>query len=293
VAPTIAAAPSAIVGAKLIGAKSWLHVQDFEVEAAFGLNILNGRFAKKFAIMFERYLISNFDQLSTISSVMVETLKRKSKSQADVMLFRNWADVDGVRPLPKNTEFRSQLGIDPDKIVVLYSGNMAAKQGIEVLAMVARELSGRNEIVFLFAGDGPARTDLERGCEGLDNVLFLPLQPVERLSELLSTADIHVLPQRPEAADLVLPSKLTGMLASGRPVVAMALPESGLAAEVEGCGLAVDPNYQSVAEAILRLVEDEDLRLELGVTARARAESRWAKPKIIEGFISRAEVAVG
>ena len=70
----------------------------------------------------------------------------------------------------------------------------------------------------------------------LPNVRFLDLQPNDRLNDLLGLADIHLLPQRSGAADLVMPSKLTGMLASGRAILATASPETQLSYALEGCG---------------------------------------------------------
>jgi colanic acid biosynthesis glycosyl transferase WcaI len=108
------------------------------------------------------------------------------------------------------------------------------------------------------------------------------LQPVEKLPELLSTADIHLLPQRPETMDLALPSKLAGMLASGRPVVAMANPGTQLWAELDGIGIVVPPaDIDALCGAIVRLADDGDLRNQLGVKGRELARSRWDRRCIL------------
>src|SRR5262249_58295907 len=86
--------------------------------------------------------------------------------------------------------------------------------------------------LFLLAGAGPMRAELERSAMNLPNIRFLPLQPPERFNEFLNVADIHLLPQRREASDLVTPSKLLAILASGRPVIATAPPESEIAANL-------------------------------------------------------------
>ena len=105
---------------------------------------------------------------------------------------------------------------------------------------------------------------------------FLELQPKERVADLLNTADLHLLPQKAQISDLVLPSKLAGMLASGRPIIAMAAPGTGIAAEVEGAGLVIPPgDAQALVAAILVLAGDEALRASLGAVARARAEQKW------------------
>src|SRR3546814_1609320 len=97
-------------------------------------------------------------------------------------------------------------------------------QGLETILEAARRIGPDSAIRFVLAGEGAARARLEGASQGLPHVAFLGLQPVERLNELLNLADLHLLPQRADAADLVMPSKLGGMLASGRPVIAGAHP---------------------------------------------------------------------
>ncbi len=165
---------------------------------------------------------------------------------------------------------------------------MAAKQGIEALAETAALVAAADpSIAFVFCGEGPARQGLEIASASLPSVRLLPLQPLARLSELLGAADLHLLPQRPEAADLVLPSKLAGMLASGRPVVAMAAEKTGLHEEVEGCGLLTPPTAEAMAAAVLRLARDPGLRRTLGRAGRLRAEQRWRRSTIIDVFETR------
>ncbi|AVQ04285.1 colanic acid biosynthesis glycosyltransferase WcaI [Caulobacter segnis] len=289
VAPTLTSATAALAAARAIKARSWLHIQDFEVDAAFDLGLLHNRGARSLALGVERALLRQFDQVSSISPAMTALLTRKGVEPDRIFELRNWVDVDAIQAMPAGYgTYRKEVGIPSDHLVALYSGNMAAKQGIEMLAEVARRMEASNApITFLLCGDGPARAPLEVSCEGLGNVRFLPLQPVERLNELLNTADIHLLPQRPEAADLVLPSKLTGMLASGRPVVAMAQQGSGLASEIEGCGVAVEATVGAMAEGLLTLSRDAALRARLGSTARRCAEERWRKSAIISGFEDR------
>lgn len=295
VAPSLSSSISAAVAARLVGARSWLHIQDFEVDAAFDLGLLKSRAGRSLALAAERTIFKAFDRVSTISAAMMNLLLRKGVPQDSIVELRNWVDVDKTPRLPSsNTAYRSELGIGAADVVALYSGNMAAKQGIEMLAEVAREAAARNDAIkFIFCGEGPARAQLEQGCQGLSNVSFLPLQPLERLPELLGTADIHLLPQRPEAADLVLPSKLTGMLASGRPVVAMAEAGSGLAEEVAGCGLGVSPSAAAMADAVLKLAASPEERLIYGDAARLKAEQRWRKTAIIGAFEQAAIALVG
>lgn len=286
VAPALSSAVAALAAARVSGAKSWLHIQDFEVDAAFDLGILKQRQARDAALWGERSLLRRFDRVSTISPQMVRRLDEKGVAAERVREFRNWVDVDATRVFASpNTRYRQELGIAPDRVVALYSGNMAGKQGLEMIAEAARKLDASGApVTFVLCGGGPARGPLEAACQGLADVRFLDLQPVERLPELLGTADIHLLPQRPEAADLVMPSKLMGMLASGRAIVAMADPGTGIATEIADCGRAISATGEALAEAIATLAADPDRRRALGAAGRLRAEQRWRQSSVIDGF---------
>ena len=286
VAPTLTSAAAALAAARASGAASWLHIQDFEVDAAFDLGILKNTTGRAIALGMEGGILRAFDRVSSISPAMVARLADKGVSDARIVQFRNWVDVDTVQVFASsNTRYRQALGIPEGRIVAMYSGNMADKQGLEALAVVSAGLrSAGAPVSLILCGDGPARAALEAACKDMETVHFLPLQPLDRLPELLGTADIHLLPQRAEAADLVLPSKLTGMLASGRPVVAMAAENTGLAHEVAGCGMAVAPDADAMTRAILTLAADPDLRRTFGAAARLRAETRWKKSAIIGEF---------
>src|SRR6185437_11583549 len=138
---------------------------------------------------------------------------------------------------------------------------------------------------FVFCGDGAYREQLERGVAGLANITFLPLQPVERLNELLNLADIHLLPQRAGAADLVMPSKLTGMLASGRAVIATAAAGTQIASAVEGHGMVVAPgDVEAMAQAALLLAENAALRNRMGDAARGFAVRELARDPVLLRF---------
>ena len=163
---------------------------------------------------------------------------------------------------------------------------MSNKQGLELIVEAAAATRNSHpSLQYVLCGNGPVKPTLSQMASGLDNVHFLDLQPQERVSELLNTADIHLLPQKVQISDLVLPSKLAGMLASGRPVVAMAVPGTGIASETEGAGLVIPPgDAQALASAIVALAGDAALRARLGAVARARAEQKWDRVSIMRSL---------
>jgi colanic acid biosynthesis glycosyl transferase WcaI len=272
VAPAFTCLPGALLAARLSGAKSWLHIQDFEVDAAFELGLLKGRRLRAWVTGIERWFLQRFDRVSTLTQAMLARAATKGVPGDRLVLFPNWVDTDRIRPMEGENRYRQALNLPAGQVVALYSGNMGAKQGLELLSETARQLASEPNLTFVFCGDGVGRPGLESQCAGLPNVHFLPLQPEECLSELLSMADIHLLPQRADASDLVMPSKLLGMLASGRPVVATALPGSELDLALAGCGFAVAPrDEQDWVVAIQQLSQDKASRQTLGDRGREKA----------------------
>jgi colanic acid biosynthesis glycosyl transferase WcaI len=294
VEPTFFGVPLTLFVAKSAGAACWLHVQDFEVDAAFELGLLPGQGpVHDAALRIEQFFTYAFDRVSGISSRMVDRAHAKGIPSERIVLFPNWVDVEHIHPLDaasnRSNIFRQQLAgkvKDIDKtVLLLYSGNMGAKQGLELLAPLAESFAHDDRVHFLFCGDGAFRSRLEQLVAHRSNVTLLPLQPLELLNELLNAADIHLLPQRASAADLVMPSRLSAMLSSGRPVVATAHPGTQVAQVVEGRGLAVPAeDADSLYAAILNLVEDEPLRLSLGRAAREYAVQYLGKQQVLEQF---------
>ncbi len=283
--PPLFCTPGALAFAKLRSAKAWLHIQDYEVDAAFELGLLKGATMRSWVAAGERWLMRRFDRVSTISQRMLERAASKGTEDARLVFLPNWADVSAIQPLQADSPFRAELGIPSDAVVALYSGNMGAKQGLELLAEIAVKLQEHAGLHFVFCGGGAGRADLMKRCEGLPNVRFMDLQPVERLGDLLGLADIHLLPQRADAADLVMPSKLTGMLSSGRPVVAGARPETELGKVAAQCGITVPPDdAKAFAEAIVTLASQPELRRTLGRHARDFAEQRFDQNAVLRQF---------
>lgn len=284
VEPPLFCAPQAWLTARLSGAKAWLHIQDFEVDAAFDLGILRANWLRQSVLMAERFLLHRFDRVSTISLNMRLKLAEKQVDADRARLFPNWVDDEEIYPLPRTSEYRVRLGVDENVCIALYSGNMGEKQGLEVVIEAARRFIGNVDVLFVLCGDGAARDRLMSQAQGLTNIAWLPLQPTERLNELLNLADIHLLPQRAGMGDLMMPSKLLGMLASGRPVVAMAEQGTQLEDEVSKCGVVVRPgDIEGFTSALAGLAVMPSERKKMGASARSAAV-KWAKNNVLREF---------
>jgi colanic acid biosynthesis glycosyl transferase WcaI len=284
VAPSLPSAAIALVGAKLAGRPCWIHIQDFEIDAAFELGLLRSSRLRSFLQKAERFLLSRSEVVSTITPRMLERLDLKKISSRKT-LFPNWVDPASIFPVQDNSSARARLGIGEHHFVALYSGNLGEKQGVHDLVDVARMLSDTKDALVLICGDGAGHARLAELASGLENVRLLPLQPSAEFNDLLGAADVHLLPQKPEVADLVMPSKLLAMLSSGRPVVAGAMAGTQLAHEIEGCGIVVPPGDAALmADAIRLLKSRSDLRSAMGRAAIDRVHERWAKSKILSQF---------
>lgn len=293
VAPAFVCAPAGLLTAWLSRAKRWLHLQDFEVDVAFGMGVLKGRLLQRVVLRMEWLLLRRFDTVSTISRRMIQRLLSKGVPAGKARYFPNWVDISRIKPA-KNESYRAKLGIPQELVVVLFSGSLAGKQGLMVIPEAARFLSSRSDILFVVCGDGVIKPQIESAAADLKNVRFLPLQPSECVSDLLGMADIHLLPQSPDAADLVLPSKLSGMLASGRPVIATCRPGTEIGEIVSKCGLVVSPeNGPELARAVARLADDPETRALLGRRARRFAEENFERDAVLNTAFARDEQGGG
>ena len=288
VAPAFVCAPMGWLTARLCGANAWLHIQDFELDVAMRMGIIKGRWLQALALKIERTILRRFDVVSSISRKMVNLLKQKGVTPERCCHYPNWVDVSHIQPLGEPSSYRAELGIDADAVVVLFSGSLGKKQDLMLIPEAARVLQHRSKLVFVICGDGVMQPALEKAAQFLPNLKLLPLQPFSRLGELLGLADIQLLTQSADAEDLVLPSKLSGMLASGRPIVATCNAGTEIAAIVEQCGLRVAPgDAVGLAEAIVTLADAPALRQEHGMQARRYAQQLFAQQAVLERMLAR------
>ena len=253
--PTLFSAPAAVLAAKLVGARRVLHVQDLEVDVAFAVGHLKGRIIEWLAFGFERFILRRFQAVVTISERMRERLAAKGVPAERLSVVRNWVDLEKIKPLDGPNAFRAEMGLSEDDFVVLYAGQIGLKQALDLVFNAAEILRTEKHIHFVVVGDGPLKSRYVTNHENCPNVHFLPLQSEEKLCELLNLADLHVLPQNCNAADVVLPSKLAGMLASGKPVLAMANPGTELDDLLQGAAIVIEPgDAEMLSNAILAAV---------------------------------------
>jgi colanic acid biosynthesis glycosyl transferase WcaI len=255
--PTFFCVPATILFCHLRNSKSLLHIQDFELDAMLGLGLGSSSVIARFAGQVERWYMRRFDLISTIAYSMLRNAEQKSGQPDKLFYFPNWVDTDFLTPDADVTLFRQRWSIAKTTRVVLYSGNMGKKQGLEIVLQAADQLRQEPDILFLMIGTGAAKEELMQLAEQLQltNLRFYPLQSYEELPALMALADIHLVVQKKGAADAVLPSKLTTILAVGGESVITAEENTELGLlckEYPGIARCIEPENSTVLATTLQ-----------------------------------------
>ncbi len=267
------------------------HIQDLQVDAAKDLQILNNQILLRILVNLERFLLKKVDVISTISEGMITKIKNKNINK-DVWLFPNWVDTEYIKPLTKEDSLKEEFGISEESTIVLYSGNLGEKQGLNIIIEAARLLSSNENLKILICGDGPYKKKLEQAIKTykLDNVILRNLQPYEKLSQLLNTADIHLILQKKAASDLVLPSKLSGIVSAGGFSIVTAEPETTLFELVEKFKFGITIEPENVTELVNAIEEAKTMDLsKFRINARNYAEKSLSKDVILKSFSEQLE----
>ena len=232
------------------------HLQDLLPEGAVALGMLRNPTAIKLAEGLARAIYARADCVSAIGEGYIEVLKRKDVPKTKIVYLPNWVDTELIRPLPRMNAFRVTNGFDERDFLVGYVGNFGFKQQMETVVESARLLRGHRDIRFVLVGDGAQKQKAVAIAQAakLENVVFLGVQPRDALPEMLAAMDLHILHQRKEVIDMVVPSKLLAYSASGRPILFAGDPESEGAKFIvnAGSGTIIAPEDPKVlAEAIV------------------------------------------
>ncbi|WNY86481.1 colanic acid biosynthesis fucosyltransferase WcaI [Leclercia adecarboxylata] len=292
VVPTLFCTPGMRLLGKLSGARTLLHIQDYEVDAMLGLGMAGkgkGGKVAKLASAFERSSLHNVDYVSTISRSMMNKAQEKGVAAEKVIFFPNWSEVARFRDVTavEAAALREQLGLPDAKKIILYSGNIGEKQGLENVIDAAEKLRDQPwQFVIVGQGGGKARLQKLAQERGLQNITFLPLQPYEALPALLKMADCHLVVQKRGAADAVLPSKLTNILAVGGNAVitAEAHTELGQLCDTQP-GIAVCVEPESVPALVAGIEQALNMPKENAI-ARDYAERTLEKENVLNQFIA-------
>ena len=295
ICPTIFSIPSTITISYLtklifkVRVFTWIHYQDLEIEAAFNLSILRGLWLKKIILFFEKILINQFNVVSTISHGMMEKIKTKLVNCQNLYFLPNFIETKKYIVKYKSKEenpFFNELNLDINNKIIMYSGTLNEKLSYKTLIHAIRTLKGLKDIVWIISGEGPIKNFLIDKLKSFENVHILPFQAIDKLPLWLNIADIHLIPQKISVSNLVLPSKLLGILSSGKPVIGISKKNSDLDLILEKIGISINSeDPELLSNAILKLLKDDNLRSKLGKKGRKYVEKFYEKNNVLNKLV--------
>ncbi|WP_353777087.1 WcaI family glycosyltransferase [Winogradskyella sp. 3972H.M.0a.05] len=268
---------------KRLKAKLWIHIQDFEFDAAIQTGLGNKKsILFSFLFRIEKWLFSKADIASTISKSMIKKLSNKTSS--DKFYFPNWIDENFVNPKRSNTH----KYLSSQKIKLLYSGNIGDKQDWSTFVKFCNEL---NPDIYdiIIVGDGSMKKWLQEELRDNNNVTIHPPVPYQELSDLLCSCDAHLLFLKQDVIDTVMPSKVLGMMASEKPSIVIGHGKSEVKSIIDESkgGLYFTEYSDAIIEMVNDLFQNENDYLNMGKNARAYILDHFSKEQIMSSFIEK------
>jgi len=276
--------------AERTGAKVWIHIQDFEFDAAFQAKVFNNSGIKKqisnLLFFIEEKLLDKADVVSAISYSMLDKAREKTKSE--LYYFPNWIDENFINP--ERVKMHRYMQREQEKFKILYSGNIGNKQNWELFVKLTGLFKDRKDVSFIVVGNGAKKDWLLTRVTGFSNVKYYPPVPYKELPDLLCSADLHILFQDMDVVDSVMPSKVLGMMASAKPSLVVGNPKS----EVYKIFAKASPGFfvdkedvNKIGEDIDALIEKPELRISFGKNARNYVVKHFSKNKVLDNFVKK------
>ena len=268
-------------------AKLWVHIQDFEFDAAIEAKLSGGNnFLFNLLFKIESYLFNRADVISTISHAMMKKLHAKIDGKPQTYLLPNWVNADDIHP----EQAKTHPYLASDKFKILYAGNIGQKQDWDLFIRVVDFFKNNENIEFVVVGDGAYRQNLHEKIAGFSHVKIYNPVPFEELSDLLCSADLHVLFQKKEVIDTVMPSKILGMMASSHPSIIAGNPASEVAEVInksKGGYYYENDDIQSIVRQIEHLSAHPAEAQNTGKKARKYILEHFSGDKILADFVRK------
>jgi len=271
------------------GGKIIYHIQDLQVDAAKELNLINSAILLKSMFYLERIIIKNANIVSSISEGMIRKIKKKVNRE--VIKLPNWTDINDFNPILNKKNIKINWGFDYNDFVILYSGNLGEKQGLNIIIDLAKGLKNDNKVKFIICGNGAYKERLLVDImeNSLTNITFFPLQKYNIFNEFLNMADLHLVLQKAGAGDLVMPSKFSTILAVGGLSIVTAQPGTSLYNIVKENKiglLAIPENVESILDIIKESIDDPDANNNICFNARKYAETNLSIDNVLGRFVN-------
>ena len=267
-------------------------VQDLYPEVAVRLGFLTEKsVVTRVSNQVSKFILRRADHVVAIGEYMKELLISKGVSDHHLSVIHNWSDGKEIYPVKKDENpFVKEHDLS-NRFVVLYSGNMGHPHPVKAILEAAKELFWNPRVLFLFIGDGARKKEIEAYVkrESLNNVKILPYQPREMLKFSLSAADAHLVSLSEGMEGLLVPSKIYGIMASGRPVIFIGSKKSELGGIIQNArgGYVISENDSPQLVKYLALMEHlPDMAKKLGENNRQAFEKNYDRPLAVQKFDS-------
>jgi colanic acid biosynthesis glycosyl transferase WcaI len=280
----------AILYKKIRGGSFFYHIQDLQIDAARDLQMIKSKTLINFLLKIEKYILTQADVVSSVSTGMIEKIETKCDKKID--FFPNWVDTRTFYPIAEKTLLKQEFNFNPSDIIVLYSGAIGEKQGLENILFAAQSFLHNPHLKFVICGSGPYLKKLVdiKASLNLRNVVFMPTQPIEKFNRFLNIADLHLIIQKSNAADLVMPSKLTTILAIGGVALLTAMPGSSLYKLIKSNNLGITVEAENLTALITGIdAAVKNNNLDIKSNARAYAERYLSRETVISKFCNKME----
>ena len=267
------------------GGKLVFNIQDVFPDAAVETGAISNQRVIAAASWLERVSYQRSNSVVLLSDDLANNVQRKldQKFHKRIRVIPNFVDTQAIVPMSRLTNYRRELGID-ESLVVMYAGNVGFSQSLELMIEAARVLPN---VVFVINGEGSARKSLEAKAHALSNVKFGDYQDASRLSEVLATGDLHVVPLRRGLGSVSVPSKTYSILAAGRPICAAIDLETEVPRilAAANAGVCVEPDNQAAfVSAIAAMISDRKSLEEMGASGRKWVEGHASPQSIAQRY---------
>ena len=268
---------------KRLKAKLWTHIQDFEFDAAGQSGVSKKQEGLIFKTLFklESFLLNRSDCTSTISFSMLKKLKTKTKTPTYYL--PNWIDTEIINP---KTATHHPFFSEDNKFKILYAGNIGEKQDWDFFLVFLEQLKKYNDIEVCVVGQGAKKEWLAEKISSISFVKIFNPVPLRQLSDLLCNADLHILFQKDDVLDTVMPSKILGMMASKKPSLITGHLESEVSKirNKSRGGVYLSNNITKIASAFNNLYLNKNTRQKMGSNAQKYVLKNYNRVSILSDF---------
>jgi len=265
------------------------NVQDIFPDAAIETGVFSSKLLIRVAKIFEKISYHSSELITVLSQDMRENINGKlfdSKKTPVVSVMPNFALSEFFHTDEEN-KYKKENCLE-GKIVVMYAGNLGYSQPLELIVDSAKAHLDNEDLIYVVNGGGVKTDYLKREARVIRNLVFVEYQPFERLPEVLSSADIHLVILKSGLGDVSVPSKIYNIFASGKPVVVSVDPGTELerlVLEAEA-GFVVAPDEpDAFHEAIRKLSDDSSLRDKMGESAQMAAKKWYSAEAVSDLYI--------